>query len=498
MFSNAMKSRYDVAVVGAGVVGCAVARDFSKYELNVALIEKESDVCGGASKANSGVVHSGIYSTPGSLKAQLCIQGNEMFPQWAEELGVEFKRIGKHVVARNNEEIQELEKLKKVGEKNRVPGLRMVDNKELKILEPNILGEASLSVPTAGIVSPYHLVIALAENAHANGVEIFLTARVSDISQKKGSFGISTSKGKFTANYVVNCAGLHCDDIAGMVGIEKHKVYPSMGEYLILDKAYSHLINHLVYPVPENRSGGLGIHLTPTLEGNILLGPSARYMDDREDTGTTGEKRDKLLSDARVFLPALKREWVIHSYAGVRCKLVGPRSRKPGDFIIEEDKDVPGFINLMGIESPGLSASPAIAELIVYMIGKSRDLEPKKNFKARVRTQRFARLDIKGKDRLISEEPKHGHLICRCEHVTEQEIMDALKNPLDVRTLAGIKYRSRAMMGRCQGGFCRARIVRIMEDSFGMNKKDITQRGVESYLFAGKTKDLRKHEEREC
>jgi glycerol-3-phosphate dehydrogenase len=493
-----MKSRFDVVVVGAGVVGCAVARELSKYELNVALIEKESDVCGGASKANSGVVHSGVYSAPGSMKAQLCIQGNEMFPKWTEEMGVEFKRIGKLVVARNEGEVKELEQLKAVGEQNQVHGLRKVEKKELKVLEPNISGLKALSVPTAGIVSPYHLTIALAEIAHANGVDIVLKARVSDISQKKGSFRISTSKGKFTADFVVNCAGLHCDDIAGMLGIEKYRVFPSMGEYLVLDKAYGPLLKHLVYPVPENRSGGLGIHLTPTLEGNILLGPSAGYMDDREDTGTTGEKRDKLLSDARVFLPDLKREWVIHSYAGVRCKLVGSRSKKPGDFVIEEDNDVLGFINLMGIESPGLSASPAIAELVVNMIRESRDLKPKKNYNARVKTKRFARLDIKGKDRLISEEPKHGHLICRCEHVTEQEIMEALKNPLGVRTLAGIKYRSRAMMGRCQGGFCRARIVGIMEDSCNMNIKDITQRGVESHLFVGKTKDLRKHGEREC
>ena len=488
-----MKYRYDVAVIGAGVIGCAIARDLSRYELSVALFEKESDVCGGASKANSGVVHSGIYSAPGSMKAELCVKGNEMFPSWARELGVEFRRIGKHVVARNKGELKELENLKKVGEDNGVPGLRMVDKKELKILEPNICGEASLSVPTAGIVSPYHIVIALAENAYANGVNIFLKAAVSDIKQRKTGFKITTPKVSFSAKYIVNCAGLFCGDIARMVGIEKFKVYFSKGEYLILDKAYGHLLNHLVYPVPKIVSGGLGIHLTPTLEGNILLGPSARYMNDREDTSTTQEKWDELLSDARIFLPDLKEEWVIHSYAGVRCKLVSSRAKKPGDFVIEEDKGVPGFINLMGIESPGLSASPAITEKVVGIIKESQALKLKKNFTNVASNQRFSRIDTKGKDRLISEKSKHGHLICRCEHVTEQEIMDILDNPLNVRTLSGIKYRSRAMMGRCQGGFCKARIVRIMEDSFGIDLDDITQRGEKLPLFAGRTKDLRKH-----
>jgi glycerol-3-phosphate dehydrogenase len=283
-----------------------------------------------------------------------------------------------------------------------------------------------------------------------------------------------------------------------MVGIEKYKVYHSKGEYLILDKAYGHLLNHLVYPVPKIVSGGLGIHLTPTLEGNILLGPSARYMEDPEDTSTTREKGDQLFSDAKVFLPDLKREWIIHSYAGVRCKLVSPRAKKPGDFVIEEENSVPGFINLMGIESPGLSASPAIALTVVEMIKGSMDLRPRKDFRKRKRYDRFSRRDIKGKDRLISEKSEHGHLVCRCEHVTEQEILDALNNPLDVKNLAGIKYRTRAMMGRCQGGFCKARIVRIMEEAFGIDLEDISQRGAGSHLFVGKTKDLRRHEEKEC
>lgn len=485
---------YDALVIGAGVIGCAVAQELSKYELKVALVEKESDVCGGASKANSGVLHSGVYSAPKSQKAQLCVLGNDLFSTFTRELGVELQRIGKLVVARNEQEIKELEKLKKIGEENGVWGLKLIDEEEMMKLESNIKGQSALVVPSAGIVSPYKLTMALAENAWENKVKIFLDTKVTDISQKKDHFEVKTDNLAFRTRWVINSAGLYCDTIANMLGIKKHKVYPCRGEYLILDKSYKSLINHLIYPPPENGSGGLGIHLTPTMEGNILIGPTAKYIDDKDDMRTTKEAMDKLIAGAESFLKQLPKDAYIQNYAGVRCKLTPQGSEPIGDFVIEEDDKVEGFINLMGIESPGLSASPAIAQMVVDIIRSRENLKLKDDFKTRRAERRFGLLDIKGKSQRIESNPKHGHVICRCENVTEQEINCALDNPLGVKTLAGIKYRSRATMGRCQGGFCKARIVQIMEEGYQMDVQDITFRGGDSRLFIGRTKDLRKHD----
>jgi glycerol-3-phosphate dehydrogenase len=317
---------------------------------------------------------------------------------------------------------------------------------------------------------------------------------VTDITQKKEHFEVKTDNHTFKTRWVINSAGLYCDTIANMLGIEKHKVYPCRGEYLVLDKSYSGLINHLIYPPPENGSGGLGVHLTPTMEGNILIGPTAKYINDKEDIRTTKEAMDTLITGAKSFLKQLPKDVYIQSYAGVRCKLTPQGCEASGDFVIEEDDKVKGFINLMGIESPGLSASPAIAKMVVDIIKSKETLKQKDEFKTRGAERRFDRLNLMGKSQWIESNPKHGHVICRCENVTEQEINDALNNPLGVKTLAGIKYRSRATMGRCQGGFCRARIVQIMEEHYKMDIQDITLRGGDSHLFIGRTKDLRKHD----
>jgi glycerol-3-phosphate dehydrogenase len=493
-----MEKRFDALVIGGGVVGCAIVSELSKYQLNVVLLEKESDLCFGASKANSGVVHSGIYSKPGSLKASMCVKGNSLFGKFAEDVGVEFKRIGKLVVARDDHEENALEKMKKYGSENKVNGVVDVDERKLEELEPNIKANSGLWVPSAGIVSPYKLTIALAESAWKNNVKIFLDSEVVDISSGESGFEVKTLKNTFYSNWVINSAGINCDSIANLLGIEKHKVYPCRGEYLVLDRSYSHLINHLIYPPPENGSGGLGVHLTPTLEGNILVGPTARYIENKKDKRSTKEAIDKLLIGAESFFSEIPKDAVIQCYSGIRCKLVPHGCETSGDFIIEEDPKVEGFINLMGIESPGLSAAPAISKFVVDIIKSKEDLKLKEKFVTRVYHPRFNTLTLDEKGRLIDSNPNHGHLVCRCENVTEQEIIEALENPLGVKTLAAVKYRSRATMGRCQGGFCRARIVRILEEQFNVNLEDITFRGKNSHLFIGRTKDLRKHDSKEC
>jgi glycerol-3-phosphate dehydrogenase len=493
-----MGKRLDVLIVGGGVIGSAIAYELSKFRLDVCLIEKESDVCFGASKANSGVVHSGIYSQPGSQKAQFCVKGNQMFSEFTNEIGVELKRIGKLVVARTEDEIPKLKKLKEAGEKNHVPGLEFIEKGELEKKEPNITGLLALFVPSAAIVSPYELTISLAENAKLNGVDFLLDEEVVGITQKNGAFKVKTNRSELESQIVINCAGLNCDSIANMVGIEKHRVYPCRGEYLVLDKTYSDLISHLIYPPPTNGSGGLGVHLTLTMDGNILVGPTANYIDDKEGTKTTKDALQILRKGALSFLKKLPKDAVINTYSGIRCKLTPEGCENTGDFIIEEDKDVAGFINLMGIESPGLSASPAIAKKVMEIVRYKTELKSNTDFMVHKVRPRFHNLDTDAKSELISSNKKQGHLICRCENVTEKEIIDALENPLEVRTLSGIKYRSRATMGRCQGGFCKARIIRILEDKYHPDLEDITKKGKGSYLFPGRTKDLRKHDKKEC
>ena len=481
---------FHVGIVGGGVIGSAIAWELSKYNLDVVVFEMGSDVASGASKANSGVVHSGINSAHSSLKARFCVEGNKMFQALADELGFPLQWVGKYVIAKNEEETKELERLKKVGIDNGVPGLEIKNGTE--VTEPNVSCFAALWAPTAGIVSPYKFTIALAENAAVNNVKFLLETIVKDIEKYKDGFLIKTNNGEFHSKLLVNAAGLNCRNIVSMLEEPDFQVYPCRGEYLVLDKKYSSLVSSMIYPVPVNELGVLGVHITPTMEGNILLGPSAEFIDDAEDKRTTREMMKTLFQEAKEIIPAIPDKAVINAYSGIRCKLASPEDGGWTDYKIKESKQAPGMINLLGIESPGLTGAPAIAKEVARMISQSIKLKSKDNFKsARMKRKRFSEISSKKQSDLIKKDERWGRIVCRCEQITEKEVIDALSNHLGAKTLSSVKYRCRAGMGRCQGGFCTQHVVRIMEEQFNMSVKDIKLRSPDSNLFYGRTREVR-------
>ncbi len=490
----ANKNQYDVVVIGGGVVGSAIARQLTRYELKVALLERASDVSRGTSGKNSGVVHTGFNVPIGSIKAELNVAGARIFESLCEELNVPFKRVGKLVVALTDNEIPDLERLKEIGDTNGVPSLAIVGEDEVKRMEPNVMGIAALHAPTAAITCPYTLTIALAESAALNGADVLLNQEVKKISGAMGEFQIRTGSDSIQSKLIVNSAGLYSDHVARLAGVKRYKVWPCRGEYVIIDNARSNLLTSMVYPVPPRGGSGLGVHITPTIDGNILLGPSAEYVKHKRSDGTSSSTVTKLLQEARELLPALDPRDVITSYAGIRPKTVSSTVGGFGDFIIEEAPEFPGMMHLVGIESPGLTAAPAIAEKIGLWVGKRLDLQPRSDFASGYsRPVRFREQPFDLREKLIGEDAKYGQMVCRCEAVTRKEIDAAIRNPLGVRTLSGIKYRSRAMMGRCQGGFCSTRIVEMLTGEFGVASEAITLKGRGSELFVGSTKEARRH-----
>ncbi|NQW17136.1 MAG: NAD(P)/FAD-dependent oxidoreductase [Chloroflexi bacterium] len=486
-----MSDTFDVAIVGGGVVGAAIARELSRYDLKVVLLEKAADVARGTSGKNSGVVHTGINVPTGSVKAKLNVAGAEMFEDLCADLDVPFKRCGKTIVALSEAELPDLESLMARGVANGVRDLEIIDSATLKRMEPNIEGAAALNVPTAAIVCPYSLNIALAESVIENGAEIRLNSPVTAISGTEGSFELTTPGGIISAGLIVNSAGLFSDKVARMTGVHRWRIWPCRGEYLILDKSKGHLINGMVYPVPPKGGAGLGIHITPTTDGNILLGPSADYTNDAEDVRTTGKIRRQLLTEAAEFLPQLSPRDVITAYSGMRPKLVPSKVGGFGDFVIEEVEEAPGVMQLVGIESPGLTASPAIAEQVSAWVRDKIPAQGKADFVSkRTSIPRLRDEPLELREARIQKDGDYGEIVCRCEMVTRKEITESIKNGLGATSLNAIKYRSRATMGRCQGGFCGPRVVDLLIEA-GHPPESLTLNGGESWLFMGTTEDLR-------
>jgi glycerol-3-phosphate dehydrogenase len=483
-----MTRAYDVIIVGTGVVGNAIARELSRYQIDVAVLEKELDVGMGASSRNSGVLHSGIHYKPGSLRAKVNVRGNEMMGDLCRDLKVKIQYIGKLTVAQDDTDIETLHALKEQGEANGVPGLEIFDKDQMQKIQAGVGGIRALYSPSTGIICPYGLTVALAENAVANGVDFCLGEEVNAVKRSNNHFEVETSTGKhFKSTVLINSAGLYADSICRMVGITEYKIYPCRGEYLILDKRLEGSLSTLVYPAPRKGGAGLGIHLTNTVDGNILIGPSNEYVEESDDYACTADVIKLLKKEGHELLPGLSTSDFIRNFSGLRSKQTSPEEKGFKDFVIENRQDLPGFINLVGIESPGLTSSPAIALMVKDMVEETLSLKEKTSFIAEREglTGFFHELPPEEKADLIAENPDYGEIICRCEQITKKEILDAIQNPLGNRTINGIKYRARAMMGRCQGGFCLPRIVQILEKEFDYRPDDFLLSNPGSNLFTG-------------
>ena len=473
----------DVIVIGAGVVGGLVARELSKYELSVAIVEKSADVALGATRANSAIVHAGFDAAEGTLKAKLNVTGSEMMESLCRELGVKYRRNGSLVVGFNEEDRETLLGLLRRGNTNGVRGLRVIDRDEILKLEKNI-GEGvtvALHAPTGAIVCPYELCMAAVGNAMDNGTMLYLDFEVKNIEKLDTGYRVSSENGALEAKIVINCAGVYSDEIAKMVGDESFDVHARRGEYMLLDRECGDLVSHTVFRCPSKM--GKGVLVTPTVDGNLLLGPTSEDIDDKDDTKTTAEGLGKVREKASEQVSGINFGKVITSFTGLRS--VG----STGDFIININD---GFVNCAGIESPGLSASPAIAVYVADMLKASGlHMNKKESFSPERRPMHYFReLSIDEKNEIIKKHPEYAHVICRCETVTEGEILEAIRTNPKPRDVDGIKRRTRASMGRCQGGFCTPYIIELLADEMVCDYTDVTKFGGKSYVNVGKTKEV--------
>ena len=475
---------YDIIIIGAGVIGCSVARELSKYETKVLVIEKNEDVCTGASKANSAIIHSGYDAQSGTLKARFNVEGNRMMDRISEELDVPFKRIGSLTVCTDRERIPELIKLRERGERNGVDGLRVLDRDEVLKLEPQIGDDvvAALWAPTAGIVCPFKLTVAYAENAAVNGVEFLFDTPVKNVFSDGKYWHVVTEKNAYTAAVVVNAAGVYSDIFHNMVSDRKIHITPRRGDYILLDRAAQGTVRHTIFQLPTKL--GKGVLVTPTVHGNTIVGPTAVDVDDREMTATTAEGIDSVIARSAFSVKDLPTRQVITSFAGLRANEGG------GDFIIGEPEDAEGFFDCAGIASPGLSAAPAIGVYLAGSIQKKLGLTQKEDFTATRRDILDPKaLTIEERNELIRREPAYGTIVCRCESVSEGEIIDAIRRPVGARSLDGVKRRTRAGMGRCQSGFCSPRVMEILRRELNKDLTEITKCGGSSTIVIARTKD---------
>ncbi len=470
----------DVAIIGAGVSGASVARTLSAYRLDVVLLEKEIDVAFSTSKANSGIIHAGFHHNKKYLKTELELRGNAMFDRLHRELNFPFYRCGILVVAMEQEELKYVGHLYEQGRENGVFGLEMCSRDRMLTLEPGLNEDVTggLYAPSGGIVEPYLYGFALVESAQKNGVEVIREFEVERAEFSGNGYTIHAADGRsVTARYVVNAAGLYADEISRIFGGEEYTIKPRKGEYYVMDKTTKARPRHVLFPVPTPVSKG--ILIIPTVEGTVLVGPTAEMTEDKEDRTTSTEKLDHIFDASRKMMQQVSQNDVITTFSGSRPCLEG------GDFYIDISKKAPHFIQAAGIQSPGLTASPAIGEYVKDLLKKAGCLliEKPEFDPCLDKEPRMSEASEKEADDLIKKDPAYGNIVCRCEKVSEAEIVTAIRK--GHRTLDGIKFYCRAGMGRCQGGFCSYKIIKILMRETGMPYDEITKHGRGSYVLAG-------------
>ncbi len=473
--------KYDVIVIGGGVVGCATLRELTRFKLRAALFEGAPDICSGQSKANTAIVHAGYDAKPGTNKARFNVIGNAMFDRLAEELDVPFERNGSLVLAFSEEGIPELEKLVWRGVTNGVKGLRVVRAEELREMEANVSEKAvaALWAPTGGIVSPYELTFACAENAVKNGAAIFRNMPVADVTQDgRGGYLLRAREREVAARAVVNCAGIHADEINNLVSAEKIEITPRRGEYYIVDKSYGKLFKSAIFQLPT--AMGKGVLVARTVEDTILLGPTADDIPDREDKATTAAGLARVLERAALTWENIPRRGFITTFSGVRAHC------DKDDFVLGEPGDAPLFFNAAGIESPGLTSAPAIAVYLAESVAQRLRAAQNPAFDpVRKAIPAFRTMSANERAAAIAANPDYAKIVCRCENITEAEIRESIRRPVGARSVDGVKFRARAGMGRCQSGFCLTRVMEILAQELGVPETEITKSGNGSYLVAG-------------
>jgi len=479
---------FDVLIIGAGVIGSAVARELTRCKLKIGVLEKNRDVCFETSGRNSAVLHGGFAYDTGTLKARLCVEGNREFDAAARELDVPYKRTGKVLVGNTPEDRERLLQTIETGRVNGASGLSMIDKKRLHELVPAVVGEFAMLSETSGILDPFQYAVALAENACMNGAKFFFDHEVNSLAREENAWTVQTSRGVLRARWVVNAAGLGCGKVSDMLGIKGYRILGSRGTYIVLDKRTGPLLPMPVYPVPSNTY--MGIHVTPTVDGNVIVGPDAEYIDDFSYYGVPQKNIDYLAKSASDLWPCIRKSDYIRTYAGILPKWV-TEDGVIHDFTIEVRDDLaPNAVNLVGIESPGLTAALPIARHAIGLIAARERLEPNPAFNPRRKgIVRFAEKSPEEQAALVAENPDYGEIICRCEKITRAEILQAVHNPLGTDTMAGVKYRTRSMMGRCQGGYCQMRIAQILEEELGKRPEEVLYARTGSEIFTGKVRE---------
>jgi len=474
---------YDIAIIGAGVTGAAIAREFSRYELKIVILDKESDASSGTSKANSGIIHAGFDPAENTLMAKLNAAANKMFDALCYELSVPFARNGSLVVAFDDGQLEHINKLYQRGQKNGTPGMALLSSEELLRREPAVNPEAkgALFAETAGIIDPMLLTVSLAENAVMNGAEYIFGFRVESIEKENGGYRIASQNNSVTAKYVINAAGVYADIIHNMVSEPAFTITPSRGQYFILDKSESGVVRSTIFPCPTKF--GKGILVAPTVHGNVILGPTSEHLPERDKLGTTDESLDKARRGATLLVPKITTRNTIRTFSGIRAE------SDADDYIIREAAGAPNFIDVAGIKSPGLTAAPAIAEYVAALTEeKGLVLKEKKDFNPVIKRKLFFEMTDEEQAAAIKKNPLYGRVVCRCENITEGDIVNAVRRPVGAVTMEGVKRRCRAGTGRCQSGFCGPKVQQILARELGKPLEQIMLEKESSYILTGKTK----------